>query len=103
MDHIEKRVSHEKRAFDMIRLLRKNGKMKAAAIASALEVTNHRTIYRYKCIIKKLGYNIKTAGGFKGGYYIDEERLTEDEFIQLNKSEIDKDLIDKIKRINDRI
>jgi predicted DNA-binding transcriptional regulator YafY len=103
MDNIEKRVSHEKRAFDMIRLLRENGKMKAAELAAALDVTNHRTIYRYKCIIKKLGYNIQTGGGFRGGYYLVEERLTEDEFIQLNKSSIDKDLIDKIKRINDRI
>lgn len=96
-------IDHNKRVFDMIRLLRKNGRMKAKELTKALDLKNGRSVSNYKLCIEKLGYNIQSFGGYYGGYEIREERLSEEE-IEIIASEIkDKKLIEKIKRVNNKI
>lgn len=95
-------ISHNKRVFDMIRLLRKNGRMKANEIAKKLGLKNTRSITVYRTCIEKLGYNIKSFGGYCGGYEIIEERLTDEEINEIAIQIDSVELIEKIKRVNNR-
>lgn len=97
------KISHDKRPFDMIRLLRKNGKMTARELREKLDIKNSRTITRYKNIIRKLGFNIVSESGYLGGYEIIEERLNPSEINEISCKINNIKLIEKIKRINDRI
>lgn len=99
------KVENKARVFDMIRLLRENGKMTAKQLTLALGYKNTRSITDLKECIKKLGYNIKAEYGNKGGYSLIEEHLTDYE-IKLIAAGLDDNsfyLLEKIKRINNRI
>lgn len=101
---MEGKVDHNKRIFDIIRLLRKNGRMKAREIAKELEFKNNRSISKYKKSIEKLGYEIKTTGGYYGGYELVETRLNDLEIEKLKvKLRDDYPLFEKILKINNKI
>lgn len=105
-----------KSCMKMVDLLKERGRMKAPEIAKELGLNNMRSIYYYKNILKTLGYNIISVGGYQGGYEINlAEKLTKDDLdylkIKLSDyqygkmvlSEKDKSLLEKIKEINDSI
>lgn len=101
----------------MVALLKERGRMKAPELAKELGLNNMRSIYYYKNILKTLGYQIVTFGGYQGGYEIKKgvEKLSNDEldylkiqlshdnFGQMKLSEKNKNLIQKIIEINNNI
>jgi predicted DNA-binding transcriptional regulator YafY len=94
-----------KKCMLMIELLKKRGRLKAHELANELDLNNNRSIYYYKNILKTLGYEIKSIGGYQGGYeLIAAEKLTKDElnYLRIKLSE-DKELLRKIKKINEGI
>lgn len=97
-----------KRSLQMVRLLRENGKMKSKEIIKALGLKNTRSISIYKNNLIRLGFNIQTESGYYGGYWLKEDRLDDNELEIISYcigkiSEENFYLIDKIKKINDRI
>jgi predicted DNA-binding transcriptional regulator YafY len=98
-----KPLDHNKRVFDMIGLLRKNGRMKAHELATAMGFKNTRSINKYKNQIEKMGLQVQTFGGFYGGYeLVQPNRLTEYE-LNLVKSYLPANITDKIKNLNDGV
>jgi len=105
MQNDKKIRDHTKRVFDFINLLRKNGKMKAHEIADELDLKTTRSISIYKKCAEKLGFKIKTTGGYYGGYEIIEEKLEKHEldYIQGILGSNNIELFKKIERINNRV
>lgn len=99
--------AHDKRVFDMIRLLRKNGRMKAQDIADALDLKTTKTISIYKKYIERLGYEIKSYHGFYGGFELVNEHFTENEMDYLKKVLCEgckqPQLFEKLEKINNFI
>lgn len=92
-----------KRTFLMIRLLRKNGRMKAKELIKELGLKNTRSITIYKKYIEQLGYNIRSVHGYYGGYELIEKNLTNDEMTYIKKQLKNDKLFKKIEMINNRI
>lgn len=97
------KIDSSRKAIQMIRLLRENGRMKGSEIAERLGLQTNRNISRYKDIIQKLGFNIVSKQGYYGGYEIEDERLTEEEIKSIETKLCGSSLLAKIIRINDRI
>lgn len=106
-----------KACLKMVDLLRERGRMKASELSKELGLNNMRSIYYYKNILKTLGYNIVSIGGYHGGYELEKEveklsndeldylkiQLSHDSFGQMKLSEKNKNLIQKIIEINNNI
>ncbi len=99
-----KRIDHNKRAFDMIALLRKNGRMTAAQIMKELDIKTPKSVYNYKKIAEKLEIKIVSYTSIYGGYEILDTHLNEAELIKIKKAlKKEVELYNKIISINNRI
>ena len=87
---------HHTKTLLMIRLLRKNGRMKMNELATQIG-TGDRTIRRWKEMFIEMGYNIESTGGRKGGYDLIEENLNIDEWLRIK--EFDINIYEKLNKI----
>lgn len=104
--YIRRKVSSmgvENNAIKMIKLLRENKdrRMKMPEIAASLGVKT-RVISNWKKTILSLGYDLRTYGGYDGGYELHEEYLSLTELNSI-KEKLPPEIFEKIKRINERI
>lgn len=90
---------------NFIKLLRENSKnnirMKSAEIAEILGISQ-RSVRRHRELAQKFGYKVEIYLGKDPGMEIIEERLTNIE-IEMIENRLGKELLNKIKRICERV
>lgn len=97
---IERAVDNGYRAMKMLQILRfqKGNIIKSSELKEKLGLSDTRVIRRYKTILIKLGYNVKSFSGYEGGYCLIEENLNDRDIENLEKN-LSKDLFEKVIRI----
>lgn len=89
------------KTIELIRVLRKNGKLQTSDIAEKIG-TSTRNTRRHIELAKKLGYNIVSSYGLYGGLELIEESLEDYEWETISKK-LDSKLFEKLKRIINKV